>query len=71
MTNKTVDPKQIAMLKDLMGVDVDLRDRFAMAALQSQLNQIAGGGVDVKQVAKNCYEVADAMLEIRKFNKEE
>lgn len=70
MTNKTVDPKQIAMLKDLMGVNVDLRDRFAMAALQSNLNQISGSG-DVKAVAANCYEIADAMLEIRKSSKEE
>lgn len=68
MANKTVDPKQIAMLKDLMGVEeINLRDRFAIAALTSGIYK--GSGYD--EHAMHCYALADAMLQARESNDEE
>lgn len=62
MTNKTVDPKQIAMLKELMGVqDISLRDRFAIAYVSSA----RAASADETQLAYMAYEYADKLMQVR------
>jgi hypothetical protein len=42
-----------------------LRDEFAMAAMSIKYGT-SGASIDLSQMAKNCYQMADAMMEARK-----
>jgi hypothetical protein len=45
---------------------MDLRDYFAVAALQGMLAEDGGGAASNKDLAEFAYVIADAMMEARK-----
>lgn len=57
---------------DMDGHAVSLRDRYAMAALTGFQSFVSGGWAGImpnetaKNIAQNCYTLADAMLEARR-----
>ena len=55
----------ISIARDIENLPT-LRDQFAMNALAGLLSTKWGLEVDREKLAKECYEVADAMLEARK-----
>lgn len=62
MAKKEIDPKQIEVLKQVMGVDseISLRDRIAIACLP-----IIDNSMTATDIARKVYELADALLAAR------